>query len=320
MRDDRGRPGGDPLGRRLLRPSLHADEVEIPRPPLTRRLRKAQVEPDSAERRRLIVEGLARPVSGEDPTGVLEEVVYLVEWPLVLEGTFDERFLQLPERVIVTAMESHQRYFPLGGDRFAFVANGGDPDIVRRGNERVLEGRLEDASFTFERDVAGGSRPWRSSSTRSRSPRGPARSPTRPSGSVSSREVLGGGEASGEAARLAKADQASTMVREFPDLEGHIGAEYARLAGFPEAVCCSHRRALPPGRGRRAAAADGSRARALRGRQDRQPHRRVRARRTPDGLTRPVRPAPRCDRPLPPRGRGRARDRSSGWSPATSSS
>ncbi len=53
-------------------------------------------------------------------------------------------------------MQSHQRYFPLGGARFAFVANGGDPELVRAGNERVLEGRLEDASFTFERDVRRG--------------------------------------------------------------------------------------------------------------------------------------------------------------------
>src|SRR5205085_2524680 len=52
-------------------------------------------------------------------------------------------------------------------------------------------------------------------------------------------EKLGGGEASVEAARLAKADQASELVREFPDLEGHIGAEYARLAGYPEAVCAA---------------------------------------------------------------------------------
>ena len=52
-------------------------------------------------------------------------------------------------------------------------------------------------------------------------------------------EALGGGDASREAARLAKADQAAELVREFPDLEGHIGAEYARLAGFPEAVCAA---------------------------------------------------------------------------------
>src|SRR5205814_6378390 len=52
-------------------------------------------------------------------------------------------------------------------------------------------------------------------------------------------ERLGGGDASIEAARLAKADQASELVREFPDLEGAIGAEYARLAGYPEAVCAA---------------------------------------------------------------------------------
>jgi glycyl-tRNA synthetase beta chain len=51
--------------------------------------------------------------------------------------------------------------------------------------------------------------------------------------------AMGGGEASQEAARLAKADQAAELVREFPDLEGHIGAEYARLAGYPEAVCAA---------------------------------------------------------------------------------
>ena len=76
--------------------------------------------------------------------------------PRRARGDFDERFLQLPERVIVTAMQSHQRYFPLGGNRFAFVANGGDPETVLAGNENVLEGRLEDAAFTFERDVARG--------------------------------------------------------------------------------------------------------------------------------------------------------------------
>ena len=53
-------------------------------------------------------------------------------------------------------MQSHQRYFPLEGARFAFVANGGDPATVISGNERVLEGRLEDAHFSFERDVAKG--------------------------------------------------------------------------------------------------------------------------------------------------------------------
>jgi glycyl-tRNA synthetase beta chain len=154
----------------------------------------------------------------------------------VLEGSFDERFLQLPERVVVTAMQSHQRYFPLGGNRFAFVANGGDPELVKAGNENVLEGRLDDASFTFERDVQIG--------IDALAERLNAITYFKGAGSFADKterlrrlvSELGGGEATLEAARLAKADQASELVREFPDLEGYIGAEYARLAGYPEAV------------------------------------------------------------------------------------
>ena len=131
-------------------------------------------------------------------------------------------------------MESHQRYFPLGGNRFAFVANGGDPRPRGAGNESVLEGRLEDASFTFERDVAKGiERAGARSRRASRSSPAPAPSADKVARLEALVEALGGGDASREAARLAKADQAAELVREFPDLEGHIGAEYARLAGFP---------------------------------------------------------------------------------------
>ena len=202
-------------------------------------LRKAQVEPNSAERRRLIVEGLDAIGEWRDPAGVLDEVVYLVESPLALEGSFDERFLDLPERVIVTAMQSHQRYFPLGGARFAFVANGGDSDVVRAGNEGVLEGRLDDATFSYQRDVQVG---IEAMAAQLDSITFHARAGTFADKAVRLRELcdlLGGGEASGEAARLAKADQASTMVHEFPELEGFMGGEYARLAGVPEGVAAA---------------------------------------------------------------------------------
>ena len=200
-------------------------------------LRKAGVEPDQRVRRRSIVEGLDAIGEWSDPRAVLEEVVYLVESPVVLEGRFDERFLQLPRRVIETAMQSHQRYFPLEGPRFAFVANGGAPDVVRQGNERVLEGRLDDATFTFERDLTLG--------IEGLSKRLAAIMFIAEGGSYDEKarrlvklvDRLGGGDASREAARLAKADQAAELVREFPELEGYIGAEYARLAGYPEAVC-----------------------------------------------------------------------------------
>ncbi|HSE81077.1 MAG TPA: glycine--tRNA ligase subunit beta [Gaiellaceae bacterium] len=215
-------------------------EVELPRADeYAEVLRAAGVEPDQEERRRQILEGLDAIGGWRDPAGVLEEVVFLVESPIVLQGRFDERFLDLPPRVVETAMQSHQRYLPLEGARFAFVANGGDPEVVVAGNERVLEGRLEDAHFSFERDVRKG--------IEALAEQLGAITFVAGAGSFADKAArlqelvgeLGGGEASREAARLAKADQAAELVREFPDLEGHIGAEYARLAGFPEAVCAA---------------------------------------------------------------------------------
>ncbi len=199
-------------------------------------LRAAHVEPDSEERRRQIVGGLDGLGGWTDPHGVLAEVVYLVESPVVLDCSFDERYLQLPSRVVETTIQHHIRAFPLGGNRFAFVANGGDPDTVRGGVENVVGGRLEDASFTFERDVKVG--------IDALADRLGAITFFHGAGSFADKtgrlaklvEALGGGEAALEAARLAKADQASELVREFPELEGHVGAEYARLAGYPEAV------------------------------------------------------------------------------------
>jgi len=202
-------------------------------------LRAAHVEPDSEERRMQIVGGLDGVGGWTDPHGVLAEVVYLVESPVVLDCSFDERYLQLPSRVVETTIQHHIRAFPLGGNRFAFVANGGDPDTVRGGVENVVGGRLEDASFTFERDVKVG--------IDALADRLGAITFFHGAGSFADKtgrlaklvEALGGGEAALEAARLAKADQASELVREFPELEGHVGAEYARLAGYPEAVCAA---------------------------------------------------------------------------------
>jgi glycyl-tRNA synthetase beta chain len=200
-------------------------------------LRASGVEPSARERRRLIVAGLDALGAWRDPLGKLEEVVHLVEHPMVLEGSYDRRYLALPERVVTSAMQSHQRYFPLDGARFAFVANAGEPDLVRAGNERVLEGRLEDASFTFERDVARGIEALAGELGSITFLAGAGSFAEKSERLAALVEKLGGDEHALEAARLAKADQAAELVREFPELEGHIGAEYARLAGKPEEVC-----------------------------------------------------------------------------------
>jgi len=125
--------GGSSHGHRFV-----AREIEIARADeYAPELRDAGVEPDHAVRRAEILRALDDLGEWSDPNGVLAEVVHLVERPFVLSGTYDERFLELPLPVIETVMQAHQRYFPLGPGRFAFVANGGDPELITRGNENV---------------------------------------------------------------------------------------------------------------------------------------------------------------------------------------
>ena len=100
----------------------------------------------------------------------------------------------------------------------------------------MLENRLDDAAFTFERDVGEGIDELARELGSITFIAGGGSFADKTERLVKLVERLGGGDASVEAARLAKADQAAELVREFPDLEGHIGAEYARLAGYPEAV------------------------------------------------------------------------------------
>jgi glycyl-tRNA synthetase beta chain len=202
-------------------------------------LRDADVEPDPEERRSQIVAALDALGEWSDPNGVLQEVVFLVEHAVVVDGRFDERYLQLPGRVVETTIQKHVRAFPLGENRFAFVANGGDPETVRAGVENVVEGRLEDASFTFERDLKVGLDELAQRLGSITFFAGAGTYADKTARLLKLVEALGAGEAALEAARLAKADQASELVREFPELEGHVGAEYARLAGYPEAVCAA---------------------------------------------------------------------------------
>ncbi|MGE4588725.1 MAG: glycine--tRNA ligase subunit beta [Acidaminococcaceae bacterium] len=117
------------------------------------------------ERRSIIrqqVEELAQKEGGiaEIDEDLLEEVVYLVEYPTALCGYFDDKFLSLPKETVITPMREHQRYFPvLTADgkllaKFITVRNGNSEglDIVAHGNERVLRARLSDAEFFFNED------------------------------------------------------------------------------------------------------------------------------------------------------------------------
>src|SRR5262249_50154133 len=128
-------------------------------------LKKKFVIVDPVERRQLIESEIAR-IEGEAKLKVrpdealLAEVTNLVEYPVGVAGSFDERFLEVPEAVVVSAMRGHQRYFamltPAGklANRFLTIAGTivKDPRIVAHGNERVLRARLSDARFFFDED------------------------------------------------------------------------------------------------------------------------------------------------------------------------
>ena len=99
----------------------------------------------------------------EIDTDLLEEIVTITEYPTPLLGTFDEKFLELPDEVIITSMKEHQRYFPVYKDNkltnhFVVVSNSitDDYSAVVNGNERVLRARLSDGLFFWENDLKNG--------------------------------------------------------------------------------------------------------------------------------------------------------------------
>ena len=121
---------------------------------------------DPAARRTRLGSGLARAAAGvggevvPNP-GLLEENTFLVEYPSVVVGNFEDKFLALPDEVLITSMREHQRYFSLRGKdgkllpHFIAVNNTltRDPDVVRQGHERVLRARLSDAMYFFQVDA-----------------------------------------------------------------------------------------------------------------------------------------------------------------------
>jgi len=156
-------------GHRFLAPSL----ITISHPKeYVSSMEKAFVIVDVDKRKQMIVSGIQeemqRQKRGEDGKGstfntdafndLVDEVACLVEYPVVLAGGFDEKYLSLPQDVVITSMCEHQRYFPVMDDNallpyFLVVANTtNSPDIVREGNERVLRARLSDAAFFWNSD------------------------------------------------------------------------------------------------------------------------------------------------------------------------
>ncbi|KAL1340855.1 hypothetical protein HN51_027319 [Arachis hypogaea] len=117
------------------------------------------------DRKKIVVQqsnALAESVNGQIviPTGLLDEVVNLVEAPIPVLGKFKETFLALPKELLTMVMQKHQKYFAVCDDEgqllpyFIAVANGAiDETTVRKGNEAVLRARYEDAKFFYEMDT-----------------------------------------------------------------------------------------------------------------------------------------------------------------------
>lgn len=220
-------------------------------------LRSQHVIADVNERQALIqnqINALAREkgwhIAVKDD--LLEEVLFLVETPTVLFGTFEESFLNIPQEVLITSMREHQRYFPVLNEQgnllpyFVTVRNGNNAslDVIARGNEKVLRARLSDAKFFYEEDqkLAIKDALSRLESIVFHEELGTIgdkvrriRHNTEKLSALLGTDT-GTAEAAARTAEICKFDLVTQMVYEFPELQGVMGEDYARKAGEPEAV------------------------------------------------------------------------------------
>jgi glycyl-tRNA synthetase beta chain len=220
------------------------------------KLDKAKVVLDAERRRDIILTeakqlAFAQGLELIEDDGLLAEVAGLVEWPVVLMGSFDEKFLRIPQEVIRATIRNNQKCFVLRDaahaklvDKFILVSNleasDGGKAIVA-GNERVIRARLSDAKFFYETDLK--------TKLEDRLPKFKDIVFHEKLGTQAERieriERLAGElaplvgadvEKAKRAARLCKADLLTEVVGEFPELQGLMGKYYAEAQGEDEAV------------------------------------------------------------------------------------
>lgn len=208
-----------------------------------------------AERQALIVEALQK-AGGTDqvvmPQALLDEVTSLVECPVVLEGHFEEDFLQVPQECLILTMQQNQKYFAVTDaegrlrNRFLLVANlvSQDPQKVVQGNERVIRARLSDAKFFYDQDRL---KPLADRLTsldaviyhNKIGSQGQRIQRLEQLASSFATALHVNSEDAARAARLAKADLATDMVGEFPELQGVMGQYYALHEGESKEVAAA---------------------------------------------------------------------------------
>ena len=217
--------------------------------------KRGRVLADLQERRETIRQGVtaeATRLGGQAviSDALLDEVTALVEWPVPLAGRFDAQFLELPPEVLIATMQDHQRYFPVRDTAgalmpwFIAVANleSTDPAQVVAGNERVVRPRLSDAAFFWSTDrqqrldarVDGLKRvtfQTKLGSLHDKTER------VRELAKSIATAIGGDPRLADRAAELAKCDLITSMVGEFPELQGLMGRYYAQLDGEHAEVC-----------------------------------------------------------------------------------
>lgn len=199
-----------------------------------------------AEIRRVAAKHQAEPFIEAD---LLEEVTALVEWPIVLVGRFPEKYLKLPQEVLISSMQDHQRCFPLLDKQrkllplFVIVSNleSVNETLVVKGNERVMNARLADAEFFYHADRMRPLESYRedlknvvfqaSLGTLYDKTARVAKLAAMISAKCGFDEKL-----AVRAAELSKCDLMTSMVGEFPELQGIMGSYYAEHDGEPEEV------------------------------------------------------------------------------------
>lgn len=209
-----------------------------------RRLEEHGVILSAEKRRERIEKGIAGLLAGtgmrvRESADLLDTLVYLTEYPTAILGEFHEEYLELPREILSTVMRHHQKYFSVensGGvlaPRFIAVMNtSGDPDgLVKHGNERVLRARFNDARFFWENDLKRKleDRLEDLKSVTFQAKLGSYYEKTLRV--VALVKELGGDEMAQRAARLAKCDLTTDMVKEFTDLQGVVGGLYAEKQG-----------------------------------------------------------------------------------------
>jgi glycyl-tRNA synthetase beta chain len=215
---------------------LGAREISVTTADFAARLRENCVILSAEERRNRIAAALAGLRVKSDPA-LLETLVYLTEYPTPVTGSFDPRFLELPEEVLVTVMRHHQKYFSVEdahgklAPQFVAVMNiaGDSEGIVRRGNQRVLRARFNDARFFWETDQKRKLADRRAdlAHVTFQAKLGSYLEKTERMAEMV--KQLGGDN-------LLKCDLTTELVKEFTELQGVVGGLYARAQGEPEPV------------------------------------------------------------------------------------